>query len=72
MELTIDELNNILQREYERGLKDGIKLPKDINNPYKDFKVIKVPTACTFCPNHPSNGGSGNCNCTLGDIKITC
>ena len=25
-----------------------------------------IPPACRNCPNHPSNGGSGNCLCTLG------
>ena len=31
-----------------------------------------VPAACKNCPNHPSNGGSGNCNCILGMTKVTC
>lgn len=30
-----------------------------------------VPDACRTCTNHPSNGGSGLCNCTLGLPKIT-
>lgn len=25
-----------------------------------------IPNACRNCINHPSNGGSGFCNCTLG------
>ena len=24
-----------------------------------------IPNCCKNCPNHPSNGGSGLCNCTL-------
>ena len=28
--------------------------------------------ACDQCSNNPKNGGSGNCNCTLGTIKVTC
>lgn len=24
-----------------------------------------IPSACKECRNHPSNGGSGFCNCTL-------
>ena len=32
----------------------------------------ETPNACKNCPNHPSNGGSGFCNCTLGQPKITC
>ena len=31
-----------------------------------------IPEACKNCSNHPSNGGSGICNCTLGMTKITC
>lgn len=26
---------------------------------------------CADCPNHPSNGGSGICQCILGTPKIT-
>lgn len=25
-----------------------------------------IPSACKNCSNHPSNGGSGICHCTLG------
>lgn len=25
-----------------------------------------IPKACAHCNNHPSNGGSGICNCILG------
>ena len=32
----------------------------------------ETPDPCKNCPNHPSNGGSGFCNCTLGQPKITC
>ena len=31
-----------------------------------------IPETCRNCPTHPSNGGSGICNCTLGLPKITC
>lgn len=30
-----------------------------------------VPDMCRYCSNHPSNGGSGICHCTLGTPKIT-
>ncbi len=30
-----------------------------------------IPDACKACPNHPSNGGSGICHCTLGSIQWT-
>lgn len=31
-----------------------------------------TPDPCRNCPNHPSNGGSGICNCTLGTPPATC
>jgi len=31
-----------------------------------------VPDPCKTCSNHPSNGGSGICNCILGSPQITC
>ena len=27
---------------------------------------------CQTCSNNPANGGSGNCNCTLGTCPVTC
>lgn len=30
-----------------------------------------IPKPCQGCPNHPSNGGSGVCHCTLGLGAIT-
>ena len=30
-----------------------------------------TPKPCQGCPNHPSNGGSGICHCTLGVGAIT-
>lgn len=42
-------------------------------NEYKnDIWSIPFPDACIRCPNHPSNGGSGICHCTLGTPKIYC
>lgn len=32
-----------------------------------------IPDVCKRCSNHPTNGGTGICNCTLPDLnKITC
>lgn len=31
-----------------------------------------IPEACRSCINHPSNGGTGICACTLGSPTITC
>ena len=33
---------------------------------------VSIPNACKNCSNHPSNGGSGICNCTLGGPTIIC
>lgn len=35
----------------------------------KEWEILDVkniPPACAKCSNHPSNGGSGFCNCVLG------
>ena len=45
------------------------KLPDSITAP---SWTSDIPPSCKNCPNHPSNGGSGICNCTLGDYKVTC
>ena len=34
--------------------------------------TITVSEACRYCPNHPSNGGSGICHCMLGNRSWTC
>ena len=33
--------------------------------------LMEIPSACKSCSNHPSNGGSGICHCTLGAPVIT-
>ena len=35
---------------------------------YKQVSLFDItPLPCRNCSNHPINGGSGICNCTLGD-----
>lgn len=40
-----------------------------------EFRMLRdepyIPPACRSCPNHPSNGGTGICHCTLGLPQIT-
>lgn len=41
-----------------------------------DFEIVinfktGIPASCRGCSNHPSNGGSGICHCTLGSPKVT-
>ena len=41
--------------------------------PFEKYSgVLNIPDSCKNCPNHPSNGGSGICNCILGQPTITC
>lgn len=82
MELTVEELNELLQKEFDRGRQCPIP---QINIPYvqvkdwKDFKYKEpefyttcdnIPEACRNCSNHPSNGGSGICHCILGQNPV--
>lgn len=39
---------------------------------YETQTLTNIPCACRNCPNHPLNGGNGNCNCTLGGYELTC
>ena len=47
------------------GWEGSNDIPETIRIPYQSQDSF-VPKACKFCSNHPSNGGSGICNCTLG------
>lgn len=40
--------------------------------PAPNIETLDIPEACKSCSNHPSNGGSGICNCILGAMKINC
>ena len=41
-----------------------------IRIPYSHNMYDNIPNACRACANHPSNGGSGICHCTLGTQTI--
>ena len=60
---------------WEGKREEVIRVPFDYNS---DFDLVDLLNNATFeqstcinCPNNPKNGGSGNCNCTLGLPKIT-
>ena len=36
------------------------------------YSLNQIPLSCQNCSNHPSNGGSGICHCTLGLPEIRC
>lgn len=41
--------------------------------PYYNYGTTStdaIPPACRNCPNHPSNGGSGICQCILGQRPV--
>ena len=43
--------------------------------PDRDWRETQdwmFPPACRNCSNHPRNGGSGICHCTLGSPQIRC
>ena len=73
MQISIEELNELLQKEFQRGIDSA---QKAISGPDMTKILIDsipktyVPQACKDCPNHPSNGGNGNCNCSLPDEII--
>ena len=55
--------------------KIDLLLEKDTNTciaPLFGEDISNIPKACQYCSNHPLNGGSGICHCTLGLPKITC
>ena len=68
MEISTKELNELLEKEFQRG-RDSVTIKQ---TPVLGGKsdIQYVPLACRSCPNHPSNGGSGNCNCSLPDEII--
>lgn len=59
-----DEQKDIVERLLDSGILE----------PYLDIYLRRenIPEVCRYCNNHPSNGGSGVCHCTLGGPKITC
>jgi hypothetical protein len=80
MEISVSELNELLQKEFDRGRQ--CPTPQ-INTPYVQIKDWKpevytvsnkdnVPEACKNCSNNPSNGGSGLCHCILGLTPVKC
>lgn len=72
----------LLDDETIEKLADAIIKKINLNQPtYIDESKIKswstkswstnIPPGCIHCSNHPSNGGSGICHCTIGIQTIT-
>lgn len=50
--------------EYLKELQDTLKKYSYIGPQLSsDSTSVHIPNCCKNCPNHPSNGGSGICNC---------
>lgn len=58
--------------EYKEINKPFIPTPSPVDNIswVNDIRWSNIHSPCQSCPNHPINGGSGNCNCILGDWLI--
>lgn len=66
------------RNQYDKGYREGYEACK--NNFLKmfgpppqypgDWGIPEIPEECRGCSNHPINGGSGICHCTLGHPKI--
>lgn len=60
-------------KELVNVVKEALHFPTVITGDKAlDTTLSDVPDACKICPNHPSNGGSGVCFCTIGTKPATC
>lgn len=65
----------------ELKIEDVLKITmydKETGKEFMDFPITVVTenlnrrmSSCAFCPNNPSNDGSGICHCILGQPHIT-
>lgn len=62
------ECHKIVKRSVERTIVN----PAKITYSSTTIPIENVPENCRNCSNHPSNGGSGICNCILGGTEVTC
>lgn len=62
-----EELILLLDSTYNKGFVDGVQtvIAPETTFAVADYATF-IPDSCKACSNHPSNGGSGFCNCTLG------
>jgi cell division septum initiation protein DivIVA len=75
-----EELLRQLQKSIEQLTEEVKDLKKQLAEKQDKFPMISttpyvdnsIPAPCRNCSNHPSNGGSGICHCTLGLTKVTC
>lgn len=79
----IDSYENNYTESYEMQIDDLKKEISDLQAENRFLKAMQryavmngyaestIPLACRECSNHPSNGSSGICHCTLGGYTIT-
>lgn len=78
-QLEFDFMNDGLSKEDDELSKEELTLEEwkeyiDLEVPFMDyndesygvFPISEIPEGCRGCSNHPSNGGSGICHCTIG------
>lgn len=68
IEQLTEEVKSLKEQLAEK--QDKLNIPNYVPSPFE--LVDNIPLACASCPNHPRNGGSGICHCTLGMTKVTC
>ena len=66
--------NEVIKMDIENTNKTTTENVNININIYKNIwtePYLNIPESCKYCSNHPNNGGSGICFCTLGLPKIT-
>ena len=65
------ECTNGKENDYEPF--DYQKWVKTTEFNYPKVNLTNIPACCVHCSNHPSNGGSGICNCVAPYLnQVTC
>ena len=76
IELTKEEkyklYNKLTKRELIDLLITSQTILENMTNEISYDPIYNSYNPCKKCPQHPSNGGSGICHCTLGNSGIKC
>ena len=76
IKMALTEADREILRALDKIVKELERLNTPKYNPAMVENIWSIPKACRSCSNHPTNGGSGICACTLpyqsGDYGITC
>lgn len=72
-ELGIEDKIEDKEKAKEQAISQQIlKWPKGVDKSSTElYYTFGVPACCKRCSNHPMNGGSGTCYCTLPHMTIT-